>query len=90
MSLVGPRPHLVEHTERFSEQRGYRIRAFVKPGLTGLAQVHGCRGEIRRPEDLEARVKWDCRYVESWSLWLDLQILGRTFGEVFFPSSAAY
>ena len=90
MSLVGPRPHLVEHTDRFSTQRGYLIRAFVKPGLTGLAQVQGCRGEIRCPEDLERRVKWDRVYVEGWSLGRDFGILWRTVGEVFCPSESAY
>ncbi|MEY2598024.1 MAG: hypothetical protein RLZZ142_283 [Verrucomicrobiota bacterium] len=90
MSIVGPRPHLVQHTERFAQEPRYHIRSFVKPGMTGLAQIHGCRGELRSPEDLRRRVEWDIRYVESWSLILDFWIIGRTFREVWCPSSRAY
>lgn len=90
MSIVGPRPHLKEHTEGFSAQRSYRIRAFVKPGITGLAQINGCRGEVHSPEDIRRRVDWDIRYVESWSLLLDLKIMLQTVREVLFPSSSAY
>ncbi|MEI6713117.1 MAG: exopolysaccharide biosynthesis polyprenyl glycosylphosphotransferase [Verrucomicrobiota bacterium] len=90
MSVVGPRPHLTEHTSEFSVQRRYQIRSFVKPGITGLAQVSGCRGEVCCPQDLERRVDFDIRYVETWSLLLDLKIMIRTVREVIHPSEAAY
>ena len=90
MSVVGPRPHLVEHTEEFSTVERYSVRAFVKPGITGLAQVHGCRGEVRVEEDLRRRVGWDVRYVEEWSLWLDMKIIFQTIEHVLFPPDSAY
>jgi putative colanic acid biosynthesis UDP-glucose lipid carrier transferase len=90
MSVVGPRPHFVEHTGRFSEQQRYHVRSFVKPGITGLAQVHGCRGEVRCPQDMERRVRFDIDYVERWSLWLDIQLIARTAWQVIAPPSTAY
>ncbi len=90
MSVVGPRPHLTEHTAEFSIQGRYHIRSFVKPGITGLAQVNGCRGELHRPEDLRRRVDWDIRYVENWSLLLDFNVMVRTVSEIVRPSGAAY
>jgi exopolysaccharide biosynthesis polyprenyl glycosylphosphotransferase len=90
MSVVGPRPHFVEHTGQFSEQQRYHVRSFVKPGITGLAQVNGCRGEVRCAEDMEKRVRFDIRYVERWSLWLDLQLIAQTAWQVIVPPSSAY
>ncbi|MEK0445245.1 MAG: hypothetical protein RLZZ399_566 [Verrucomicrobiota bacterium] len=90
MSVVGPRPHLLEHTIEFSNQHRYHIRSFVKPGITGLAQVNGCRGELTQPEDLRRRVDWDIWYLENWTLALDLEIMAKTFREMFFPSRSAY
>jgi exopolysaccharide biosynthesis polyprenyl glycosylphosphotransferase len=90
MSVVGPRPHFIEHTGRFSEQERYHVRSFVKPGITGLAQVNGCRGEVLRPEDMQRRVHFDIRYVEQWSLWLDVSIIARTVGHVLAPPETAY
>ena len=76
MSVVGPRPHMLKHTEDFAElYKEYMIRHFVKPGLTGWAQVHGFRGEIKDPEFLQKRVEYDIWYMENWSLWLDLRII---------------
>jgi Undecaprenyl-phosphate glucose phosphotransferase len=76
MSLVGPRPHAVDHNELFSPKiRGYFARHRVKPGITGWAQVNGFRGETDTLEKMEARVRHDIYYVENWSLLFDLRIL---------------
>ena len=78
-SLVGPRPHAVDHNHVFSEAIGrYFIRHKVKPGITGWAQVHGYRGATDSVEKLDARVTHDIYYAENWSLGLDIQILLRT------------
>ncbi len=79
MSLVGPRPHASAHNEQYrSLIRGYMLRHKVKPGITGLAQVNGCRGETETVDKMEARVRWDHQYIRSWSMWLDIKILFRT------------
>lgn len=76
MSVVGPRPHMLRHTEDYSRILGeYMIRHFVKPGVTGWAQVHGFRGEIKKEEQLRKRIEHDIWYMENWSLWLDLRIV---------------
>jgi exopolysaccharide biosynthesis polyprenyl glycosylphosphotransferase len=90
MSVVGPRPHFVEHTEQFAQQKRYHIRSFVKPGVTGLAQVNGCRGEVRHPSEMERRVQWDIHYMENWSLLSDCWLILRTIGVVFSPPGTAY
>jgi putative colanic acid biosysnthesis UDP-glucose lipid carrier transferase len=80
----------VEHNHRFAALLAdYHIRAFVKPGITGLAQVRKFRGEIVRRADIEARLKSDLVYVENWSLALDCTIILRTFWQVFFPPISA-
>ncbi|WP_442507593.1 undecaprenyl-phosphate glucose phosphotransferase [Novipirellula sp. SH528] len=79
MSLVGPRPHASAHNEQYrSRIRGYMLRHKVKPGITGLAQVNGCRGETDTIDKMERRVDWDHRYIRNWSLWLDIKILFKT------------
>ena len=79
MSLVGPRPHAIDHNEEFSQMfRGYFARHRVKPGITGWAQVNGLRGETRTAGAIEARVNHDIHYVENWSLFFDLRILATT------------
>src|SRR5262245_4046608 len=79
MSLVGPRPHAVEHNEEYARViRGYFARHRVKPGMTGWAQVNGFRGETKTIEQMEARVQYDIYYVENWSLLFDLKILAMT------------
>ncbi|TWT76655.1 UDP-glucose:undecaprenyl-phosphate glucose-1-phosphate transferase [Planctomycetes bacterium CA13] len=89
MSLVGPRPHASAHNEQYrSRIRGYMLRHKVKPGITGLAQVNGCRGETDTIEKMEQRVDWDHRYIRSWSLWLDIKILLKTLRVVW--SQEAY
>ncbi len=76
MSVVGPRPHMLKHTEHFAElYKEYMIRHFVKPGLTGWAQVNGLRGEIRDNEFLKKRVEYDTWYMENWSLYFDMRII---------------
>ncbi len=79
MSLVGPRPHALAHDERFAEVFArYRSRHQVKPGITGLAQVEGYRGEISTPQMLAQRIEKDLEYLDAWSLWKDLAIIVRT------------
>jgi putative colanic acid biosysnthesis UDP-glucose lipid carrier transferase len=76
MSVVGPRPHMLRHTEDYSRiLNEYMIRHFVKPGVTGWAQVNGFRGEIKKEEQLRKRIEYDIFYMENWSLWLDLRIV---------------
>lgn len=79
MSVVGPRPHMVKHTDLYSQKIDkYMVRHFVKPGITGLAQVRGYRGEIEVDKDIINRVKFDIFYIENWSLILDLKITLQT------------
>jgi putative colanic acid biosysnthesis UDP-glucose lipid carrier transferase len=76
MSVVGPRPHMLKHTMEYSEKvNNFMVRQFVKPGITGWAQVNGCRGEIRTIDKLKKRVNYDLWYLENWNLWLDLKII---------------
>lgn len=76
MSLVGPRPHAVAHNEQYRRLiRGYMLRHKVLPGITGLAQVNGCRGETTKLEDMQARVHYDLDYLKRWSPALDMKIL---------------
>ena len=76
MSVVGPRPHAVAHNEFYRKQiQGYMLRHKVKPGITGQAQINGCRGETDTIEKMEARVHHDLEYLRQWSLWLDLKIV---------------
>jgi putative colanic acid biosynthesis UDP-glucose lipid carrier transferase len=90
MSLVGPRPHLVQHNEQFARHmKSYYVRAMVKPGITGLAQVRGFRGEARSEQDIVKRIESDISYLETWSFSLDLVILARTAWQVLFPPKTA-
>jgi putative colanic acid biosynthesis UDP-glucose lipid carrier transferase len=79
MSIVGPRPHAVSHNEQYRKLiKGYMLRHKVKPGITGLAQVNGLRGETETLDKMEARVECDLDYLRNWSLWLDIWIILRT------------
>ncbi len=90
MSIVGPRPHLPLHDVEFAMlAKTYRTRQLVKPGITGLAQVRGYRGEISDPDLLNQRVKLDIEYITHWSIWLDVQITVKTLRHVFYPPRAA-
>jgi undecaprenyl-phosphate glucose phosphotransferase len=83
MSLIGPRPHALAHDDYFQETLGdYANRHHVKPGITGWAQCNGARGETPTIEHISERVRLDLWYINNWSLWLDLQILIKTFFEV--------
>src|ERR1700729_1298381 len=83
MSLVGPRPHAVAHNELYRKLiKGYMVRHKVPPGITGLAQVHGLRGETSTIEQMEARVQYDLEYLRNWSVLLDFKILLKTLSIV--------
>jgi putative colanic acid biosynthesis UDP-glucose lipid carrier transferase len=89
MSLVGPRPHAIAHNEHYRKLiRGYMVRHKVKPGITGLAQVNGLRGETRNVEQMEERVRYDLEYLRNWSFGLDIAILWKTVLCVLHDSKA--
>jgi putative colanic acid biosynthesis UDP-glucose lipid carrier transferase len=91
MSIVGPRPHMLAHTEQYSELIDkYMVRHFVKPGVTGWAQVTGYRGETKELWQMEGRVKRDIWYMEHWSIWLDFRIIWLTFKSMFIHDKNAY
>jgi putative colanic acid biosynthesis UDP-glucose lipid carrier transferase len=76
MSIVGPRPHMLKHTDDYSKLLNqYMVRHFLKPGITGWAQIHGYRGEIKNMGDINNRVEYDLWYLENWSTWLDTRII---------------
>jgi len=76
MSIVGPRPHMLKHTDDYSKLLNrYMVRHFLKPGITGWAQIHGFRGEIKHMQDINNRVEYDLWYLENWNLWLDTRII---------------
>ena len=84
MSLVGPRPHPIALNEQYRKMiKGYMVRHKVLPGVTGLAQVNGCRGETAELEEMQARIKFDLDYLRRWSPLLDLKILFLTVVAVF-------
>jgi putative colanic acid biosynthesis UDP-glucose lipid carrier transferase len=79
MSVVGPRPHAVAHNELYRKLiHGYMIRHKVRPGITGLAQVNGLRGETETVEKMRERVRFDLEYLSHWSPWLDVKIIFKT------------
>ncbi len=89
MSLVGPRPHAVAHNEEYRKLiSGYMVRHKVSPGITGLAQVSGCRGETSTIEDMRRRVQYDLEYLRHWCWLLDIKILLRTFWLIFHDKRA--
>ena len=93
MSVVGPRPHMPPYTDKYSkiiDRYNYIFRHSVKPGLTGLAQVKGYRGEIKSDEDIINRIKYDIFYIENWSLILDLRIIFQTVFNIFKGDEKAY
>jgi putative colanic acid biosynthesis UDP-glucose lipid carrier transferase len=76
MSVVGPRPHMISETERFAVKVDkFMVRHFVKPGITGMAQTNGFRGEVENDKDIIFRVKYDIFYMENWSILLDIKII---------------
>ena len=91
MSVVGPRPHMLKHTEQYSALIDkYMVRHLVKPGVTGWAQVTGYRGETKTLEQMEGRVKRDVWYIENWSFFLDLKIIVVTVLNMFKGEKNAY
>ena len=91
MSIVGPRPHMIFHTEKYSALIGkYMVRHFSKPGITGYAQVTGFRGETEELWQMEGRIQKDIWYIENWSMWLDIKIIFKTALTIIFPDKAAY
>ena len=92
MSIVGPRPHMLKHNEYYNKViYKYVFRHYVKPGITGLAQVLGYRGETESDIHLmKMRVRMDRFYIYNWSLWLDMKIIFKTFFEVLFPKKNTF
>ena len=91
MSVVGPRPHPLRLNDQFRDIIDkYMVRHFVRPGITGWAQVNGFRGETRTPEMMERRIELDIWYLENWSFWLDLKIVVKTVTNMFGKDPMAY
>lgn len=91
MSLVGPRPHMEYHTEKYSELiSDYMVRHLVRPGITGWAQVNGCRGETKTVEEMADRVEHDIWYLEHWTMMLDIEILFKTVKQILGGDKQAY
>jgi exopolysaccharide biosynthesis polyprenyl glycosylphosphotransferase len=91
MSVVGPRPHLQEHNSQWERLlEAFHVRAIVKPGLTGLAQVRGMRGEAKTDADVVRRIESDLEYIENYSPMIDLLIVAQTAWQVLFPKNSAY
>lgn len=89
MSLVGPRPHATAHNEHYRKLiKGYMLRHKVRPGITGLAQVKGFRGETETLDKMQRRIEFDHQYIQQWSLWLDIKIILGTFLVVFKQENA--
>jgi lipopolysaccharide/colanic/teichoic acid biosynthesis glycosyltransferase len=91
MSVVGPRPHMLKHTEQYAQVViKFMARHFVKPGITGLAQSKGYRGETKDIADMKNRVRLDRFYVENWSFLLDVKIIIETVISIFIKNNKAY
>lgn len=91
MSIVGPRPHLWSHNNEYQKKiKKYNVRLHVRPGITGLAQVKGFRGEIETDEEMINRIKYDVFYIENWSFFLDIKIIVLTVINIFKGQEKAY
>lgn len=91
MAVVGPRPHMVSHTEMYAKSVDkFMVRHFIKPGITGLAQTNGFRGEVENERDIINRVKYDIFYLENWSLLLDVKIIFLTIFNAISGEDKAY
>jgi len=91
MSVVGPRPHMVSHTNMYAERIDkFMVRHLIKPGITGLAQTKGFRGEVETDKDIINRVKYDIFYIEKWSILLDLKIIFNTIFNTLKGDKKAY
>ncbi|MCX2485229.1 exopolysaccharide biosynthesis polyprenyl glycosylphosphotransferase [Pedobacter sp. MR2016-24] len=91
MSVVGPRPHMLKHTEQYRYViKNYMVRHYSKPGITGWAQINGYRGETLQTDAMEKRVEHDIWYLENWSVYLDIKIILRTVSQVLRGHINAY
>ena len=91
MSVVGPRPHMIKHTEDYSKLIDtYMLRHLVKPGITGWAQVNGYRGETKELWQMAKRVQYDVWYIENWDFFLDLKIIYLTIANTLRGEKNAY
>ena len=91
MSVIGPRPHMLKHTDEYKVLvNKFMIRHVVKPGITGYAQVRGHRGEIKKAKDIKGRIKQDVLYIENWSLMLDFKIIFLTIRNMILGDEKAY
>lgn len=91
MSVVGPRPNMVSQLEEYSRTiKKYRVRHFITPGITGYAQVNGCRGELKEKDSMEKRVEYDVAYMENWSMFLDMKIILQTIQKIVKGDKHAY
>jgi putative colanic acid biosynthesis UDP-glucose lipid carrier transferase len=91
MSIVGPRPHMLKHTEMYSKLIDkYMVRHYAKPGITGWAQVTGYRGETKELSEMEGRIKQDVWYIENWTFWLDIRIIFKTVANMIKGEEKAY
>ena len=91
MSIVGPRPHMLAHTEQYGNIIDkYMVRHFSRPGITGYAQVNGCRGETKELWQMEERIQKDVWYIENWTFWLDIKIIFKTALSLFIHDKQAY
>lgn len=91
MAIVGPRPHAIPMNKEFAEKiENFMCRHMVKPGITGLAQAKGYRGEINDSFDMNARLRYDLFYIKNWSFFFDIKIIFLTFNSLIFKSERAY
>ena len=90
MSIIGPRPYMLSHTEQYSNSvDSYMQRHFIKPGISGWAQVNGFRGDLNQ-EKMEVRVKYDLHYLYNWNMWVDFEILLKTIEVTVMGDENAY
>jgi putative colanic acid biosynthesis UDP-glucose lipid carrier transferase len=91
MSIVGPRPHMLNHTIQYSELIDqFMVRHFIKPGITGWAQINGLRGETKTVNEMFNRVEADVWYIENWSFILDVKIIFFTAYRIIFPDKNTF
>jgi lipopolysaccharide/colanic/teichoic acid biosynthesis glycosyltransferase len=91
MSVVGPRPHMLNHTKQYNElTENFMVRHFVKPGITGLAQIRGLRGEITDMKYMQERINVDIEYLENWDIISDIKICFLTFYSIIKGDEKAY